>query len=346
PARARGGGAGGGGARRAGPADRLVDAALAAAVRRLAEPPGLRFTERQLYYEVCRVLRPADRLPRRVGFTVGPALGHERFTAALHRHGIVPAMLPPVVGETTRRHGWLAAEDDVLDYGLPRLLVCEDTAIARMLVANDAHLEAACPVFAIEDLPLDPRLVAALDRFPGAAVHVLHDASAGGLALAGGLRARLGLAPSVPVVPIGLLPRHAAAMHLPARRLPARPNPARPNPAHRSFAHRDTVSQDATRQDAVHRDAVLHDPAARPPGGPDEAGDAAPPGGEPLESPPLTRREQRWIRSGLRAEVAAVPPARLLRAVHRLVGSRGPAEPRGGGLGAARSVGFMTWPAP
>ncbi|MBX5442961.1 MAG: hypothetical protein IRZ32_15715, partial [Solirubrobacteraceae bacterium] len=73
-----------------------MDAALAVAVRRLADPPGVLFTERQLYYEVCRVLSPADRLPRRIAFTPRPPLGYPRFLAALRRHGPVPALLPAV----------------------------------------------------------------------------------------------------------------------------------------------------------------------------------------------------------------------------------------------------------
>ncbi|MBX6389969.1 MAG: hypothetical protein IRZ08_13405 [Frankia sp.] len=321
-----------------------VDVALRVALRRLADPPGVLFTERQLYYEVCRVLSPADRLPRRIAFTSRPLLGYPRFLAALRRHGTVPGMLPAATaaagadlgtgsasgaaadvggaaepaaatrttgaatavtggavsatadagvgaGLAPTGRGWLADEGDVLDYGLPRLLVCQDRATARMLVANDVPLEVACPVLAAADLPPDPRLVDALARFPGSAVHVLHDASAAGLAFAAGLGARLGLPASVPVVCLGLLPRHAADLRL-----------------------------------AASRDAA-----------PTAAADGW---------PALTRREERWLLAGMRAELAAVPPARLLRAVHRLAEQRPRTRQRGGGLAAARSAGFLTWPAP
>ncbi|MBX5443377.1 MAG: hypothetical protein IRZ32_17855 [Solirubrobacteraceae bacterium] len=194
-------------------------------------------------------------------------------------------------GAAPTGRGWLAGEDDVLDYGLPRLLVCQDRATARMLVANDVPLAVACPVLAAADLPPGPHLVDALARFPGSAVYVLHDASAAGLAFAAGLGARLGLPASVPVVRLGLLPRHAAALRLPARR---------------------------------------------------EAEPVAAAGAWPG----LTRREEHWLRAGMRAELAAVPPARLLRAVHRLAGQRPAARRRGAGLAAARAAGFLTWPAP
>jgi hypothetical protein len=129
----------------------------------------------------------------------------------------VPGLLPAVDG-VPHRHGWLGAESDVLDYGLPRLLICADAGIARMLVANDLHMEATCAVFAEADLPLDPRLSQALGRFAGAAVYVLHDASVAGLSLPGRIHDALALPAGVPVSTLGLLPGHAGALHLAAQR--------------------------------------------------------------------------------------------------------------------------------
>ncbi|WP_258534725.1 hypothetical protein [Streptomyces sp. PT12] len=189
----------------------LLERALRVAAARAAAPGDLKFTERQLYYELCRVLLPAHLLPRRLPFTLAPPLGHGRFAAALGRLGDVPGLLaaPP----HRRPRPGAPAEPDLYDYGLPRLLVCQDPAIARMLVANDWHLEAACPVLAADDLPLDPRLTAALGRVPDAVVLVLHDASAQGTALPGRVRAQLG--PGAPrVAALGLTPRHAASLHL------------------------------------------------------------------------------------------------------------------------------------
>ncbi|MFD9245913.1 hypothetical protein ACFV0D_29100, partial [Streptomyces sp. NPDC059556] len=60
----------------------------------------------------------------------------------------------------------------------------------------------------------------------------------------------------------------------------------------------------------------------------------------------LRPREADWLAEGRFAEVAAVPPDRLLRTVLRL--TRGPRPPRDSlwsGLRGLRGAGFMTWPA-
>ncbi|MFE6482852.1 hypothetical protein ACFVGN_07955 [Streptomyces sp. NPDC057757] len=207
----------------------LLGRAIALGAERAAAPGEIRFTERQLYYETCRVLRPAppEGLARRIPRTPPPPLRLPRFTRALDALGReeMPGLLPepaanPPVGAARAR------EPDLYDYGLPRLLVCQDRAIARMLLANHLHLEAACPVLAAEDdLPLDPRLLAALERAQGATVYVLHDASPAGLTLPARVRAEAGAVPGVRVASLGLVPRQAAALHLMSGRRPD-PRPA------------------------------------------------------------------------------------------------------------------------
>ncbi|MFV6026490.1 hypothetical protein [Streptomyces sp. NPDC056264] len=309
----------------------LAGRAITAAAARAGAPGGLRFTERQLYYETCRVLSPGSTLLRgRVPGTPAPVLRLPAFTRALEARGreTVPGLLPPLpesgarVGprrpreqaeRPERSERWEPSESselsessqfsefsesysepDVYDYGLPRLLMCQDRSIAGMLLANHVHLEAACPVFAAADaLPLDTRLLAALRRAEGASVYVLHDASPAGLALPAQVRSGLGPVPGVRVVSLGLAPRHAAALRLPTGRGPA------PGPA-----------------------ALAELPAA------------------------LRPREADWLAEGRFAEVAAVPPDRLLRTVLRL--TRGPRPPRDSlwsGLRGLRGAGFMTWPA-
>ncbi|MFJ5112827.1 hypothetical protein ACIQAD_19565 [Streptomyces sp. NPDC088551] len=204
--------------------DRLLDRALATAVARAGAPGRIRFTERQLYYEMCRVLRPSHAVPRRLPLTPAPPVRYERFEEALRRHGAVPGLLAPAPAPAS-------ADDfrepsapsppsapDLYDYGLPRLLICQSRQVARMLLANDVHLDAACPVFAADDLPLDPRLVTGLGRVDGATVHVLHDASVDGIALTGRVR---DVVPGVRVSSMGLVPRHATALHLISPRGPA-----------------------------------------------------------------------------------------------------------------------------
>ncbi|MFD7256396.1 hypothetical protein [Streptomyces sp. NPDC059874] len=278
--------------------DRLLHLAIGAAAARAADPGGLRFTERQLYYETCRVLSPTAPLLRRVPGTPPPALRLPAFTRALEVRGreTVPGLLPaaPDRADTTAPPRYRPAERDLYDYGLPRLLLCQDRSIAAMLLANHVHLEAACPVLAAPDaLPLDPRLLAALERADGATVHVLHDASPEGVTLPARVRAALRRPlPGVRVSSLGLVPRHAAALRLPSGRGPA----TAPAPG-------------------------IDWPAA------------------------LRPREAAWLARGRFAEVAAVPPARLVRTVLRL--ARGPRPPRDsmwGELSGLRTAGFMTWP--
>ncbi|MFI6334340.1 hypothetical protein [Streptomyces sp. NPDC050535] len=207
----------------------LLGRAIALGAARAGAPGGIRFTERQLYYETCRVLRPAppEGLARRIPRTPPPPLRLPRFTRALDALGgeDTPGLLPePVAAPPVG--GAPAREPDLYDYGLPRLLICQDRGIARMLLANHLHLEAACPVLAAEDdLPLRPRLVAALERAEGATVYVLHDASPAGLTLPARVRAEVGPVPGVRVASLGLVPRQAAALHLLSGRRPA-PVPA------------------------------------------------------------------------------------------------------------------------
>ncbi|MFJ9032160.1 hypothetical protein ACIRQP_27265 [Streptomyces sp. NPDC102274] len=204
----------------AGVGDRLLDRALATAVGRAGAPGRIRFTELQLYYEMCRVLRPFHAAPRRLPLTPAPPVRYERFEEALRRHGAVPGLLAPASASGSASASALRepSEPDLHDYGLPRLLVCQSRQVARMLLANDVHLEAACPVFAADDLPLDPRLVTGLGRADGATVHVLHDASVDGIALTARVRDAV---PGVRVSSMGLVPRHATALHLISPRGPA-----------------------------------------------------------------------------------------------------------------------------
>ncbi|MFJ2557847.1 MULTISPECIES: hypothetical protein [unclassified Streptomyces] len=289
--------------------DRIVDAvldrALLAAVSRAGAPARIRFTERQLYYETCRVLRPVRAVPRRIPLTPAPPVPYERFEEALRRQtarGTLPGLLPPLEPElepdsdselkSDSGASRSVGEPDLYDYGLPRLLICQSRSVARMLLANDVHLEAACPVFAAGDLPLDPRLTAGLGRVEVATVHVLHDASVEGIALTARVRAALrDAAPGVRVASMGLVPRHAVALRLVSRR-----------------------------GDGGGRLRAALPSALQP-------------------------RELEWLGRGRSAEVESVPPARLLRTVLRLVrGPRTAGHSVWTGLRELRTTGFMTWP--
>lgn len=270
----------------------LLDRAITVAAARAAAPGGIRFTERQLYYETCRVLRPVPPVLRRIPRSPGPSVRLPHFTRALSaRSAPVPGLLG-AAGFAVGPAGGPAREPDLYDYGLPRLLVCQDRSIAAMLLANHVHLEAACPILSADQaLPPDTRLVAALERAGGATVHVLHDASPAGLGLPARVRAALGPVPGVRVSSLGLAPRHATALQLTCGRV--RGAVALPAPLPR---------------------------ALRP-------------------------HELFWLAQGRFAEVAAVPPGQLLRAVLRL--TRGPRPVRQSvwtELRDLRTTGFMTWP--
>ncbi|GIJ44493.1 hypothetical protein Val02_13790 [Virgisporangium aliadipatigenens] len=250
------------------------------AATRAGAPGGLRFTARQLYYELNRSRQPLYRIGRRPRFTLPPAVSENAFAAALARFGPPPGVVSPAPARSST-----APEPvDLYDYGLPRLLVCQDAEIAAMLRANELHMESACPVYALDDLPLDPRLGTALERGDGT-VFVLHDASLAGLAAVAA--AREAFPEATPVEPLGLRPAHAAALHLTRRR-----------------------------------------------------GEGGIPGAQARLWAPW---ERDWLARGNTAEVAAVPPARLLRTVHRLV--RGFRKvrtvPR---LRQLSAVGYLTWP--
>ena len=297
-----------------------VDHALTAAVARLSAVPGLAVSERQLYHEVCRTLRPlaGPRVPtawalvaaglvagpvpaalaagataiglglaRRLPYTRTPPISDAEFTAALAR---IPR--PPILAARTALHPDLAGrEPDLWDYGMARALLVDDDDLAAALLATGLHLELGCAVFGPADAaPLPAPVLAMLARTPGAQVFHLHAASPSALRALATLRDRLALPASVPLTPIGLRPAHARVMHLFARTGP------------------------------------------RPPA----AGLSGLAG--------LTPQERAWLQAGHTCEVAAVPPLRLLRALRRLLlGVRRKASPT---RAERRARGFLTEPTP
>ncbi|MBH0781467.1 hypothetical protein IT779_34875 [Nocardia sp. NEAU-351] len=192
---------------------RILGRALRVAVARAGAPSGLRFTRRQLYYELCRTLRPVPRRLRRPGFTVSAPVAYPDFRTALDRYGPIPDLLTSEpVGP--RRAGEHTPEPDLFDYGLPRLLICESDDVARMLRANGVPMESACPVYGAGELPLDPRIPDMLSMVDRSAVFVLHDATPDGLTFPARLRELTRIPDDVRVVPLGLRPRQASALHL------------------------------------------------------------------------------------------------------------------------------------
>ncbi|WP_330250920.1 hypothetical protein OG874_32645 [Nocardia sp. NBC_00565] len=191
---------------------RLLDRLLRVAAERAAAPSGIRFTERQLYYELCRVASPLHHAPRRLAFTVAAPISYSAFRTALRRHGDVPGLLTlePARAARAGRH---TPEPDLFDYGLPRLLVCESDGIAQMLRANGLPMESACPVLSAAELPLDPGVADMLAGVEGT-IYLLHDASPDGLTFPVRFAELTDIPVGVHVVPLGLRPRQVGSLHL------------------------------------------------------------------------------------------------------------------------------------
>lgn len=316
---------------------RVFDRLLPVAASRAAAPSGIRFTERQLYYELCRLLAPANALPRRIAFTLPAPLSFTTFHAALARHGEIPGLLTPAPPRTAPP-GAHTPEPDLFDYGLPRLLICESHTVAHMLRANGLPMESATPVLSAAELPLHPGVTAMLARGAGE-VFVLHEASAAGLAFPTRAAELTGIPPGLRVVPLGLRPRQAMGLHLFHIVGPAVDSERSPGTSSASSAPGPAFGGSARRGPEVNA--------------PPEATGVAPPARllaaeHPDDEPGpcfLDEREQAWLRRGRVVELEAVPPAVLLRSVHRLVrGVRTPPTPLTQ-LRRARCSGFLTWPA-
>jgi len=308
---------------------------LTRSIEQVAAPGQIRYTRRQLYYEMCRTLHlppgltnqtaswslaagivlitPALlgqprravrlaalhtllvgglRLVRMAPFTLTPPLEYARFAELLQaytdRWGTPPGLLTTTEPPQFRPVG---DAPDLTDYGVPRLLICQNAEIAGMLLANLFHIETSCAVLNLAAAtPLPDALRAMLLRTPTAGVYLLHDAGAEGVALANQVRAHLELPDTIALISIGLRPAHALRLHLFATRTPASM-------------------------------VAVHDwPAA------------------------LTPHERTWLHAGWCAEVAAVKPARLLLALRRIVLDLVPPPRRLPDWRRERAGGFMTWP--
>jgi hypothetical protein len=286
----------------------------------------LAITERQLYFEYCRRVCPLPGVTAQTARWIGAAAAiPAAFTALRPRRSLtwlgggiaaalvlrglrrLPFTIPApvsdrdfaaVVESWTARHGPLevvtaapglsqlqAREPDLYDYGLPRLLVCQDAAVAAMLRTNRFHVETACAVLTTDEAAPLPRHVAKM--IARGTVYLLHDCNCAGHLWADTLRQQLGVADEVAVVALGLRPAQARMLHLFTR------------------SERCTV----------------------------HAAD----GGGSLKREPLGPR---WCSRGLSAEVACIPPVRLLRGLRAMLLG----QPRVHQPVPARRAGFLTHP--
>jgi len=157
---------------------------------------------------VCRTVQPLRPPARGPGFLLRRPVSTAAFAAALDRAG----GLPPLPDRVPVAAGAGGDVPDLLDYALPRVLVCQHERTAAALVANDLHMESATAVLGPADgADPPPALRTALLAAPEPTVLLLHGATpAGGAWLAG---AGAGWA-SARVRGLGLRPAQARALHL------------------------------------------------------------------------------------------------------------------------------------
>jgi len=124
-------------------------------------------------------------------------------------HGAPPGVIVRKKSTAPER----SKESDLHDYSFDRAVICDRARTVDLLLANNFHFENNCAVLSIEGYPAGPfeAVRAMLKRNPRLEVFALHDATPAGCRLA----FRLAHDPAwflghVPVIDVGLRPRHAA----------------------------------------------------------------------------------------------------------------------------------------
>lgn len=284
---------------------RNFSAVMASSLRNLESYGNLRFTARQLYYEVCRNLKQPKGFDLPVSaavFGAGtlPVLGFaakRKFAIATGvlavnalvaggllwlrstPHALAPPISwfkfrekfenfqrPPGLIENKNEKFVFSHPKDLGFYGLPRLLICQSAEIAAMLRENQFHLESSCGILSLaEAAPLPEIFKQMLNRAANPRMFFLHDASFEAYSLLPHLRENLDLPELIQLTILGLRPIHVQRLHLFAMRNPAIENAG--------------------------LEAITF----------------------------LSDDEKQWLRQGFCAEVAAVQPVRLLRVLRRLI---------------------------
>ena len=167
----------------------LTDLTFKLAIEAVSDGGRLAWTDDHLYYDVCRRVRRRRILHRLLRRPI-VSLDRSSFELLLGRwidaHG-------PLVGRLERRVFAEVSPDAVAPgveaYGFEHLVICDDDAIADMLLVNGFHAEAKCPVLSFSGYPshvYEP-LIPLLRERPPATVVVIHDADWEGCRLAGAI---------------------------------------------------------------------------------------------------------------------------------------------------------------
>jgi hypothetical protein len=167
----------------------LTDMTFKLAIDAVSDDGRLAWNEDHLYYDVCRRVRRRRFLHRLLRRPI-VSLDRASFELLLARwidvHG-------PLVGRLGRRVFGEVSPDAVAPrvdaYGFEQLVVCDDEAIADMLLVNGFHADLKCPVLSYSGYPAhvyEP-LIPLLREQPPATVVVIHAADWNGCRLAGGI---------------------------------------------------------------------------------------------------------------------------------------------------------------
>jgi len=226
--------------------DPLTDGAFQAALERISSGGTVRFTDRNLYYEIVRrtqhrskalpwVLAALAVFSLLLGvfasaFFFFPAgllsiatiitwpgklakLSFTQFSRHLGRwnqvHGVPKGLIvrkEPAQGPLVR-----ALPPDIQHYSFDRAVVTDRAETVDLLLANNFHFENNCAVLSVDGYP-EPAFDVVrgmLKNNPKLAVYVLHDATPKGCSLAGHLATNDWFQPSASIVDVGLAPEHA-----------------------------------------------------------------------------------------------------------------------------------------
>jgi hypothetical protein len=122
-------------------------------------------------------------------------------------NGSLEKMLPPPRQENTEAE----ISPDISAYSFDRVIICDNAAIAQLLIANNFHFENNCAVLSINGYPqpIFRTVLQMLKRNPQLKVYALHDASPRGVRLVHHLQTSQNwfADSTVKIYDLGLLPR-------------------------------------------------------------------------------------------------------------------------------------------
>jgi hypothetical protein len=164
----------------------LTDFTFKLALEAVSDSGRLVWTDDHLYYDVCRRVR-RRRILHRLRRRPSVSLDRSSFEFLLARW--IDAHGPPS-GRLERRafaeDQRAAVEPRVDAYDFENLVICDDDAIADVLLVNGFHTEAKCPVLSYSGYPshVYEALITLFRASPPATVVVIHDADWNGCRLA------------------------------------------------------------------------------------------------------------------------------------------------------------------